>query len=95
MGFSVAGTTADVLTVLGSDGSAVVQGAELRIYGKDASEPHSIEAYEDDDGYAAEYRDFHAAIAEGTPPRSTFGEAYADLTTLLEVLNGAAGERAA
>jgi len=91
LGFSVSGAPVDRLTVLGSNGTAVVEGAGLRICAASSGMPSEIYVHENDAGYVAEYRDFHAGIANRTHPRSTFGEAYADLITILGALRAAAG----
>jgi len=84
--FSACGAKEDRLTVLGSRGSAVVDGSTLTIRGTSSDEPQAIYEHPDDDGYVEEYRAFHRAITTGTRPKSTFALAYRDLATILGAL---------
>jgi predicted dehydrogenase len=90
IGFSVSGAEVDRLTILGSRGAAVVDGSTLRLFGADSETPTGSHPPEEDAGYSGEYRDFHRCILTGERPTSTFGEAYKDLATILEALDGAA-----
>jgi predicted dehydrogenase len=93
MGFSVNGITDFRLQVLGSQGSAIVDGTTLSVYGQTPNDEAalSVQEYPDDGGYYAEYLDFHKAITTGQPPISTFEKAYGDLETILNAIEGAKG----
>jgi len=90
IGFSVSGAEVDRLTILGSRGAAEVDGSTLRVFGADSEKPHVVYPAENDAGYSGEYRDFRHSILTGERPKSTFGEAYNDLVTMLEALDSAA-----
>ncbi len=88
MGCSVRGTEESRLVVLGSLGSAVVEGSRLEIHAASTSTDAVVEL-PDDGGYAEEYRDFHRAITTGSRPRSTLAEGAEDLATILRALRAA------
>lgn len=94
IGYSVTGLEGDRWTILGSTGSAVVEGSTLTLYGQEPDVGPTVQEHPDDGGYAAEYQDFHAAITTGRPPASTFAEAYGDLETVLTALERGARQGA-
>jgi predicted dehydrogenase len=89
IGFSVLGAKDNRLTVLGSQGTAVVENSTIKIYRDSLEEPQLVRDYPDTGGYVEEYRDFHRAIVTGARPKSTFAEAAADLATILGALQNA------
>ncbi|WP_035055508.1 Gfo/Idh/MocA family protein [Andreprevotia chitinilytica] len=76
--FAAAGLTDFKLEVLAEYGTATFDGRHVVLYGADGSR---IEAdFADDDfGYAAELRDFAAAIRTGRPVASTVEQAWHDM----------------
>jgi predicted dehydrogenase len=89
IGFSVRGVEESRMVVLGSHGSVVVDGSTLKVYVASSDAPVAVYEYPDDGGYEREYRDFHRAITTGARPKSTFVEAYGDLSTILSALRQA------
>ena len=96
MAFSVHGVAARTLTVLGTEGSIVVDApagevgdvmeetkdTRLSVFGGVPGEATLVERYTAG-SFCAQYEDFHAAIREQRPPKSTFAKLLGDLDVIL------------
>ncbi len=87
IGFSIHGYNENTLLVFGTEGSLRIQGNQVEVYSKDGSS--KVEDITDDGGYTDQYRDFCTAIRTGRPVRSSFKQAYTDLTTILGAVHSA------
>ncbi len=86
--FSANGYLEDRLVVLGKEGCLTVADNTLTVKRDGVTEYQ--QEFEDDMGYYEEYQDFYQAIRTGSPVKSSFAEAYADLRVIIEALEKAA-----
>ena len=84
--YSAPGARTGRLGVRGAEGRVVLEGSILTAYGPTPDSKEIIPISSKDEGYAAEYEDFHRAITTGGRPVSTLEQAYADLDTMLTAI---------
>jgi predicted dehydrogenase len=70
------------LVVLGSEGSLHAEGNFSHLVLRKAEGESVVDCAEKDEGYTAEYLDFHACIREGRRSASPFAESYQDLRAI-------------
>ena len=87
MYFSAQGMSKNELTILGSEGTIVVQGNVLTV--KLRGNEEIREVIETDRGYGGQFEDLYESIANHKSPVSTFQEAFKDFKTMVLALDSA------
>ena len=83
--FSAQGVDENRLTILGKDGTLILE--ENKIVLKRQDKPDVEEIVNDDKGFKGEFEDFYDCIVSGKEPVSTFHEAYMDFKTIVTALD--------
>jgi predicted dehydrogenase len=80
--FSAIGMDENKLVVLGTRGTMVIENDVIAVI----SRKRRAERFADDGGFKEEFMDFHRAIMQSTPVRSSFAEGFEDVKTILKGL---------
>ena len=77
--------------IYGDEGTLTLFQDRIEVWPTQATKPiHTTPLLDQDSGFWEEFLDFYAAIADGTPPRSTPEDAVADIQVILAGLASAA-----
>ncbi|TCL61918.1 putative dehydrogenase [Hydrogenispora ethanolica] len=78
----------DRLLIMAQEGCMIIENNTLTV--KRNGQTEYEEQFAEDKGYFEEYQDFFQAIRTGSPVKSSFAEAYADLEVIISALDKAA-----